>query len=68
MSKKNDFYLEKYVADDGSIQKRLKLFEYNGHKFMATKDGRLIPHEYAICLVGRIFNRYYDENGNLKVN
>ena len=66
MSKQKGMYLEKYVAEDGTKQKRVKLFEYEGRKFMATKDGKLIPHEYAKQLINRIFDRYYDEYGNLK--
>ena len=52
---KKGFYHENYVADDGSIQKRVKLFEYEGQKFMATRDGKLIPHECAYCLLQKIF-------------
>lgn len=54
MSKKG-FYHERYVAEDGSIQKRVKLFEYEGKNYMATKDGKLIPHECAYSLIKRVF-------------
>lgn len=53
---KKGFYEEKYVDKDGTIKKRVKLFDYNGRKFMAAKDGKLIPHECAYCFLREIFH------------
>ena len=62
---KKGFITEKYYKN-GEKWERVRLFAYKGQTFMATWDGRLIPHKTAEDLVNRIFTQYYDENGELK--
>lgn len=62
--KKTNLITEIYY-ENGERRERVKLFDYQGTKYMATWDGKLIPHKYAMHLIDRIFKCYYDEYGNL---
>jgi len=62
---KTGFITEKYY-ENGEKRERVRLFTYKNQTFMATWDGKLIPHKAATDLIDRIFSQYYDENGNLK--
>ena len=62
---KTGFITEKYY-ENGEKRERVRLFTYKSQTFMATWDGKLIPHKAAMDLIDRIFSQYYDENSNLK--
>ena len=56
---KKGFITESY-KENGEKRKHVKLFEYNGEKFIATWDGHLIPHACALRMVERIFDEICD--------
>lgn len=53
---KTGFITEKYY-ENGEKRERVRLFTYKNQTFMATWDGKLIPHECAKCLVDHIFKK-----------
>ena len=56
-NKRTGFITESYY-EDGKKKQHVKLFDYLGDKYMATWDGKLIPHECAKCFINRIFRDY----------
>lgn len=62
---KSGFIMEKDFDSNGHTTERVKLFEYRGVKFMATYDGKLIPHHYATEFLDKLFAPYFDEDGYL---
>lgn len=56
---KTGFITEKYY-ENGEKRERVRLFTYKSQTFLATWDGKLIPHKAATDLIDRIFSQYYD--------
>lgn len=48
--------------ENGEKREHVKLFEYDGEKFIATWDGYLIPHVCARCMVERFLGKICDDD------
>lgn len=59
-------FIKKKYYENGEKRERVRLFIYKNQTFMATWDGKLIPHKVARDLVDRIFYNTMTKNGNLK--